>query len=217
MRTKVMKVALADLKQDPDNARLHSSANREMIERSITKVGPARPIVTDEDGVILAGNATQMAALKVGVKKARVIDVAGDTLVAVRVTGLTDVQKMELAMYDNRSADLGAWDVERLKAIEQVNSGVIAELFYPSELDTIFGGKGTFAAAVGDDGDGADMTLASRHGIHTTCIRWRQYRFYLPSETGAKLSDALNRWVKERGQIHEIAAPLIATLKARHA
>jgi len=101
--------SLADLTQDPDNARLHSAENRSMIERSLKTCGPARPIVTDEDGVILAGNATQIAALKSGIANAHVIDVDGETLVAVRVSGLTDVQKMELAMFDNRSADLGAW------------------------------------------------------------------------------------------------------------
>ena len=219
MKPKIKTVALADLTQDPDNARLHSAENRDMIERSLKKCGPARPIVTDEDGVILAGNATQIAALKSGIANAHVIDVDGETLVAVRVSGLTDVQKMELAMFDNRSADLGAWDVERLKAIEKLNGAGLTELFFPQELDVLLGRKVVNGATLGnlEEGDGADVTLASRFGPHPTCLHWRQYRFYLTPENAMRLSTALNTWVKTRGQIHEIAPVLIAKLKERHA
>ena len=219
MTPKVQAVPLTQLTQDPDNARLHSAENRDMIERSLQRCGPARPIVTDEDGVILAGNATQVAALKRGIAQAHVIDVDGETLVAVRVRGLTDVQKMELAMFDNRSADLGAWEVDRLNAIEKMSGAGLAELFFPQELDLLLGRKVANGASLGnlDEGDGANVTLASRFGPHPTCLHWRQYRFYLTPENAMRLSTALNTWVKARGPIHEIAPLLIAKLKERHA
>jgi len=215
----VTRVPLAQLTQDPENARLHSAENRGMIERSLKHCGPARPIVTDEAGVILAGNATQTAALKAGIAEARVIDVDGETLVAVRVSGLSDVQKMELAMFDNRSADLGAWDADRLRAIERANGAGLAELFFPHELDVLLGRKVPNGATLGnlEEGDGANVTLASRFGPHPTCLHWRQYRFYLTPEFAERLSTALDTWVKTRGPILDLAAPLVAKLKETHA
>jgi hypothetical protein len=73
-------------------------------------------IVIDEDGVILAGNGTVEQAGQVGIEKVQVVDADGDTLIAVRRTGLTDEQKRKLAYYDNRTADLAEWDVEQITA-----------------------------------------------------------------------------------------------------
>jgi len=50
---------LASLRPDPNNARRHTPRNVGMIETALREVGAARSIVIDEDGVILAGNATR--------------------------------------------------------------------------------------------------------------------------------------------------------------
>jgi phage/plasmid-associated DNA primase len=85
-----------------------------MVVDALHQVGAARSIVIDEENVILAGNGVTEAAAEAGITKVRVVDVAGDELVAVRRTGLTDEQKRRLAMYDNRTAELAEWNVEQL-------------------------------------------------------------------------------------------------------
>jgi hypothetical protein len=81
-----------------------------MIERALNEVGAARSIVVDENGVVLAGNATIEAAAAAGIERVQVVDADGQTLVAVRRSGLTPEQKAHLALYDNRAAELADWD-----------------------------------------------------------------------------------------------------------
>lgn len=111
---------ISQLHADPDNARKHGDRNLQTIAASLMEVGAARSIVIDERDVVLAGNATVKAAGEAGITKVRVVDVDGDTLVAVRRSGLTKAQKTRLALFDNRTAELAdGWDVdvlERLRA-----------------------------------------------------------------------------------------------------
>ncbi len=98
------------LKPDPRNARRHSRQNIDQITIALQEVGAARSIVIDEDNVILAGNATVEAAKAAGLVGVRVVDVDGETIVAVRRQGLTPEQKRRLALFDNRAAELAEWD-----------------------------------------------------------------------------------------------------------
>jgi ParB-like chromosome segregation protein Spo0J len=101
---------LKDLTSDPRNARKHNSRNIGLIERSLNEVGAARSIVVDEDGLVLAGNATIEAAVQAGIERVRVVEADGNEIIAVRRTGLTDEQKIRLALYDNRTAETSVWD-----------------------------------------------------------------------------------------------------------
>ena len=60
---------LADLKPDPRNARRHNPRNVGMLEKALNEVGAARSIVIDEQGVVLAGNATIEAAGRAGIER----------------------------------------------------------------------------------------------------------------------------------------------------
>jgi ParB-like chromosome segregation protein Spo0J len=127
---------LTDLVPDPKNRRKHTSRNVEMITEAIEKVGTGRSIVIDEDGVVLAGNATLQAATNAGLTKVTVVEAQGDEVIAVRRSGLTDTQKRELAIYDNRTAELAEWDVEQLS--EDIEAGQdLGAFFEPAELDEI--------------------------------------------------------------------------------
>jgi DNA modification methylase len=107
-----------------------------MIREAITKVGTGRSIVIDEDDVVLAGNATITAATHAGLTKLRVVEADGDEVIAVRRRGLSSEQKRELAIYDNRTAELAEWDVEQLA--EDVDAGLDLETFFePVELDEL--------------------------------------------------------------------------------
>jgi ParB-like chromosome segregation protein Spo0J len=94
---------LDNLTPDPRNARHHPERNLSLLATSLQEVGAARSIVVDEDGVILAGNATVTAAAQAGIHRVRIIDTDGSELVAVRRTGLTPEQKRRLALLDNRT------------------------------------------------------------------------------------------------------------------
>jgi hypothetical protein len=133
-------VRLADLQADPDNRRSHPERNLAMTIEALQAVGAARSIVIDEDNLVLAGNGVTAAAAAAGITKLRVVDVAGDTLVAVRRTGLTPAQKRALALYDNRTAELAEWNVEQLTADLQ-NGEDLTAFFLPDELAELLGTK----------------------------------------------------------------------------
>ena len=113
----VTTLTLGDLVPDPKNARRHNPRNVGMIEQALNEVGAGRSIVIDETGTVLAGNATIEAAAQAGLERVQVVDADGRTLIAVRRSGLTPEQKVRLALYDNRTAELADWD-----------DGVLAEL-----------------------------------------------------------------------------------------
>lgn len=127
-------VELGALVADPQNARTHSERNLEAVAGSLQRVGAARSIVIDEDGVILAGNATATAAAMVGMHQVRVIDASGDELIAVRRSGLTAEQKVALALADNRTAELASWDTTRLAQLAEEAPELMRELWDGDEL-----------------------------------------------------------------------------------
>jgi hypothetical protein len=127
---------LKDLKPDPRNARKHNPRNVGMIETALQTVGAARSIVVDENGVVLAGNATIEAAAAVGIERVQVVDADGETIIAVRRKGLTPEQKTKLALFDNRTAELAEWDVSEVLAT--LNEGVnLDALWRPDELEAL--------------------------------------------------------------------------------
>lgn len=109
-----------------------------MIEAALREVGASRSIVVDEDGVILAGNATVEAAAAAGIERVQIVDADGETIIAVRRTGLTPEQKTRLALFDNRTAELAEWDEAQLAELVQETD--LSGLFHDDELDAIIAG-----------------------------------------------------------------------------
>jgi hypothetical protein len=107
-------LTLAALKPDPRNRRKHPQRNLALIADALQHVGAARSIVIDETNEVLAGNGVVEAARSRGMTKLQVVDVDGDTIVAVRRRGLSVAQKRELAMYDNRTGELAEWNADQL-------------------------------------------------------------------------------------------------------
>jgi len=123
---------LTDLVPDPKNRRKHTARNLDMLQESIEKVGTGRSIVIDEDDIVLAGNATIKAATNAGLSKVTVVEAEGDEVIAVRRTGLSENQKRDLAIYDNRTAELAEWDVDQLA--EDLEAGLsVSDYFSPEE------------------------------------------------------------------------------------
>ena len=111
--------SVKDLKSDHKNARRRTDRSASLIAESLKRFGAARSIVIDEDGRILAGNGTVEGAKKAGIDKVRIIEAEGDELIAVRRAGLTEDQKVGLALADNRSSDLSEWDNEMLRQLSE--------------------------------------------------------------------------------------------------
>ena len=150
---------LASLTPDPKNARRHTPRNVGMIETAMREVGAARSIVIDEDGVVLAGNSTIEAAAAAGIEKVRVIDTDGETIIAVRRSGLTPEQKTRLALYDNRAAELAEWDEKVVAEILAQMPEVAQDMWSADELQALLD-----AASQGEgiSEDAARQTLAER-------------------------------------------------------
>ena len=109
--------SIKDLKSDHKNARRRTDRSAELIKESLQRYGAARSIVIDEDNRILAGNGTIEGAKEAGIDRIRVIETDGDEVIAVRRIGLTEEQKVGLALADNRTADLSEWDQEMLNRL----------------------------------------------------------------------------------------------------
>lgn len=111
--------SIKDLKSDHKNARRRTDRSASLIAESLKRYGAARSIVIDEDGRILAGNGTVEGAKKAGIDKLRIIEAEGDELIAVRRTGLSEDEKVGLALADNRSSDLSEWDHDMLRQLSE--------------------------------------------------------------------------------------------------
>lgn len=145
---------IGDLKPDPRNARRHNPRNIGMIVDALHEVGFARSIVIDENNRILAGNGTVDAAAEAGIERVQVVEADGNTVIAVRRTGLTPEQKQRLALFDNRAADTADWNPEVLA--ELAADGVkLDDLFCDDELTAILG---EVPIIEGDGGDEFDTT-----------------------------------------------------------
>lgn len=141
---------IGDLTPDAGNARAHTERGLGMLEKSLQEVGAARSIVIDEDGRILAGNATVEAAGHVGIENVKVVQANGNEIIAVQRTGLTDKQKTRLALLDNRVGELSDWDSDVLADLD-ASGDLLDDLFSSEELDALFDTEGG-----GEGGDSAE-------------------------------------------------------------
>ena len=98
---KIERMAIADLKLDPNNARKHDNVNLEAIAGSLKQFGQRKPIVISQDLTVVAGNGTLTAAKTLGWTE---ID-------SVRVPADWDADRIKaFALADNRTAELAQWD-----------------------------------------------------------------------------------------------------------
>ena len=86
------------------NARTHSDAQIAEISGSIQAFGFSNPILIAADGGIIAGHGRLAAARQLGLAEVPVIV----------LSGLTDLQRRQLLLADNRIALNAGWDLEML-------------------------------------------------------------------------------------------------------
>lgn len=150
---------LSDLRPQPEgvNARRHNPRNIGMIVDSLQEVGAARSLVIDENNDLMAGSGTWEAAGQAGIEDVIIVDAPGDTLVAVRRSGLSDVQKTRLALFDNRTQETSTWDRDVLLKLAHVDNGVLVEgMFRGAELALTLEALRDTTKALGHAGKGGD-------------------------------------------------------------
>lgn len=104
---KTVERELSQLRHPPRNVRMHTDRQLAELRRSVEMFGQIRPLVIDEDGVILAGNGLFEALKSLGWASAD----------CCLVEGLTENQKKKLMLADNKIYTLGVDDMAAFDAI----------------------------------------------------------------------------------------------------
>jgi site-specific DNA-methyltransferase (adenine-specific) len=117
---KIIYKSVEDLIPYADNPRKNDKAV-DLVAESIQQVGFKNPIITDGDGVIIAGHTRLKAARKLGLKMVPVI-VADD---------LTPEQAKMYRLADNKTGEAADWDQEKLdKELEELyQAGIDMSVF----------------------------------------------------------------------------------------
>src|SRR5688572_29499990 len=89
----------------PRNARTHSDAQVAEIAGSIRAFGFTNPILVGDEGDVIAGHGRLAAARKLGLSEVPVI----------ALFGLTELQRRQLVLADNRIALNAGWDFDMLQ------------------------------------------------------------------------------------------------------
>lgn len=158
--------SITSLQSDHKNARRRTDRSSDLIKESLQRYGAARSIVIDEDNRILAGNGTIEGAKAAGIKNVRIIETDGNEIIAVKRTGLTEDQKVGLALADNRTADLSEWDQEMLHQLSEKHD--LTPWFNQEDLAELGAIAPDFDAATEDDQGNLDA-LANKKEVNCTC------------------------------------------------
>jgi DNA modification methylase len=127
--------SINSLLSDHKNARRRTDRSAELIKESLQRYGAARSIVIDEDNRILAGNGTIEGAKAAGIKNVRIIETDGTEVIAIKRSGLSEDEKVGLALADNRTADLSEWDQAMLHRLSEEHD--LSPWFEQSDLDEL--------------------------------------------------------------------------------
>lgn len=103
MKIEVLNVA--DIIENPNNARTHNEAQIDALIQSLKLYSQYRPIVIDENNMLLAGHAIILAKKKMG----------EETVDAYRIKGLSEKEKKKLLIVDNKIQDMGWDDYEKVE------------------------------------------------------------------------------------------------------
>ena len=119
------------LKPNPLNARIHSDEQVAQLANSINTFDMMRPILADENGVVLAGHGLLLAMRHLGWQKVPVLP----------VRHLTETQKEIFALADNQLGLISSWDEGKLQVTLEALEKELVDLtvigFSPQELDRL--------------------------------------------------------------------------------
>ena len=103
---KITAKKLSELRKPEKNVRIHTEQQLREFERSVKMFGQIRPIVIDENNVILAGNGLYDTLLRLEYEEAEVY----------QYFDLTENQKKKLMIADNKIFSLGIENLDTLNS-----------------------------------------------------------------------------------------------------
>ena len=115
---------VSELKRPAKNVRLHGDRQIKEYIRSIEMFGQIRPIVIDENNIVLAGNGLLTALMQMG----------RETADCYVVTNLSEKQKKKLMLVDNKIFELGVNDANTFDELLRELDGDIDIPGYDEEL-----------------------------------------------------------------------------------
>lgn len=127
---------IAELSQNPRNARTHSHRQIRQIADSIEAFGFNNPVLIDEEGVIIAGHGRVAAAKLLGL----------DEVPTVCLSHMSEAEKRAYVIADNKLAEKAGWDREILAIEFETLYELAPELdltltgFEIAEIDLLFQG-----------------------------------------------------------------------------
>ena len=160
--------SINNLKADQKNARKRTDRSAELIKESLNRYGAARSIVIDENDRVLAGNGTVEGAKAAGITNVRVIETDGTELIAIKRTGLSEEEKIGLALADNRTSDLSEWDQEMLHRLSEEHD--ITAWFNSDDLEGILESETEQIAP--EDFDEVDDDIETEHRCPSCGYEW---------------------------------------------
>lgn len=102
----IITMKLGDLVKPEKNVRIHTEQQLKEFQRSVKMFGQIRPIVVDENNVILAGNGLYETLIAMGKETADVY----------KYDNLTENQKKKLMIADNKIFSLGIENLDTLNS-----------------------------------------------------------------------------------------------------
>ena len=165
---------LSDLAPDPNNANRGTERGNSALDASLQQYGAGRSRLVDKNNTIIAGNKTAEVAGQIGIENVRVIETAGDELVAVKRTALdleTDASAREMAYADNRVGELSLnWDARQL--LKDADKISLNSFFYDTEIDDL-----TSGLELTPDLDDVSNKHGDEPGLESF---WPEIRFKIP-------------------------------------
>lgn len=92
---------------NPNNVKIHTQEQIELIKKSIDKLGFNSIVVIDEDNMILAGHGRVLALKETGEK----------TVPCLKISNLSEEEKLQIMMMDNTSVLMTGIDEEMAKVV----------------------------------------------------------------------------------------------------
>lgn len=146
----IKRVKLSDMRVPERNVRIHTEQQIKEFIRSIKMFGQIRPIVLDENMIILAGNGLYKALTEAGHSEAD----------AYIMTDLSENQKKKLMIADNKIFNLGIENLDTLNSfLEELGSDLDVPGFDEEILKTMVADADEVSERISEYGTLADSEI----------------------------------------------------------